>query len=83
MNRKGKNMSEESLKKRILDLAVQEEGKIDVEGIIRNVGEELLTFIGQIPLAEFQDFSNLQMPETRRRVLKNFLDGLDGLDGMI
>lgn len=67
---------EESLKERILALAVQEEGKTDVEGIIRAVGEDLLAFIGEVPLAEYQDYSNLQTPNIRRKVLNQFLEGI-------
>ncbi|KKM23268.1 hypothetical protein LCGC14_1616880 [marine sediment metagenome] len=67
---------EESLKERILVLAVQEEGKIDVEGIIRAVGEKLLAFIGEVPLAEHQYFSNLQTPNIRRKVLNQFLEDI-------
>ena len=67
-------MNEESLKERILALAVQEEGKIDVEAIIREVGNDLLEFVAEMPLADFQEFSNLQIPDVRRKVLQHFLD---------
>ena len=65
---------QESLKKRILNLAVQEEGRIDIEGIIREVSEDLLVFIGEMPLADFRDFTNLQIPDVRRKVLQHFMD---------
>lgn len=67
-------MGIQSLKKRILIHAVQEEGRVDVEGIIREVGEDLLKWIGEGEMAEFQDFTNLRIPRVRHRLLNSFLD---------
>ena len=67
-------MERKSLKERIRSLAVQDEGKIDIEGIIREVGEDLLAFVGEMPMAEFQDFTNFRIPNVRHKVLQHFLD---------
>ena len=67
-------MERKSLKERIRSLAVQDEGKIDIEGIIREVGEDLLKWIGEGEMAEFQDFTNLRIPRVRHRLLNSFLD---------
>lgn len=71
-------MIEESLKKRILACFPQpgtakEEWEI-AEAIIREVGEDLLVFMGEMPLADFRGFTNLQVPDVRRKILQHFLD---------
>jgi len=66
---------QESLKKRILNLAVQDE--IDIEAIIREIGNDLMEFIGGMPLADFRDFTNLQIPDVRRKILQHFLDVIE------